>query len=57
VEELVKEGFTIKDACFGSGISQSRYCELSSKKPGGNREVKQISKKQKFYQNYYQEAA
>ena len=32
VKELVKAGFTIKDACFGLGISWSRDYEVISKK-------------------------
>ena len=45
VKELVKEGFTIKDACFGLGISRSRYYELLSKKSAEDVGDKQREKK------------
>ncbi len=40
----MKTGFTIKDVCFGLGISRSRYYEVLSKRSGGNSKVKQIGK-------------
>ena len=41
---MVKEGFTIKEACFGLGISRSRYYEVVSKKSRQKGGVKQIGK-------------
>ena len=42
---MVKEGFTIKDACFGLGISRSSYYELLSKKSAEDVGDKQREKK------------
>ena len=44
MKELVKGGFTVKDACFGLGISRSRYYEVLSKESGQKGEGRQIDK-------------
>ena len=44
MKELVKGGFTIKDACFSLGISRSRYYDVLSKKSRQKGEGKQINK-------------
>ena len=44
MKELLEAGFTVKDACFGLGISRSRYYEVLSKESGQKGEGKQIDK-------------